>query len=91
MPYSRHCRIHLAHKHGMIEAEVLSDGDPREQVESTARSGLGLAGLRERVCTLGGDLEAGPLLLQDKEHFRLSVALPLRDLRDAQDFQEERA
>lgn len=88
---ARHCRIHLTHKNGMIGAEVLSDGVPREQVESTARPGLGLAGLRERVCMLGGDLEAGPLLLQDKEQYRLSVALPLRDLRDTQDFQEERA
>ena len=88
---ARHCRIHLTHKNGMSGVEVLSDGGGREQEESTARPGLGLAGLRERVCTLGGDLEAGPLLLQGKEHFRLSVALPLRDLRAAQGFQEERA
>ena len=88
---ARHCRIHLTHKNGMMGVEVLSDGGGREQEESTARPGLGLAGLRERVCTLGGDLEAGPLLLQGKEHFRLSVVLPLRDLRAAQGIQEERA
>jgi len=88
---ARHCRIHLTHKNDTIGAEVLSDGGRRELAESTARPGLGLAGLRERVCTLGGDLEAGPLLLQGKEHFRFSVILPFHDLRDAQGFQEERA
>ena len=88
---ARHCRIHLTHENGMMRAEVLSDGVRREPAESTARPGLGLAGLRERVCTLGGDLEAGPLVLQGKELFRLSVALPLHDLRDAQGFQEERS
>ena len=88
--HARHCRISLTQKHGAVGAEVLNDGGERQHMENAARPGLGLAGLRERVLALGGDLEAGPLVLQGKEHFRLSVALPLQSQRDAQRFQEGR-
>ena len=86
---ARHCRIHLTQQNGTAGAEVLNDGGRREQAESAARPGLGLAGLRERVCALEGELEADPLWLQGKEHFRLSVVLPLQNRGDAQRFQEE--
>ena len=88
---ARRCRIHLTREHGMIGAEVLSDGGPREHVEGAARPGLGLAGLRERVSALGGRMEAGPLTLSGKEHFRLWVELPLKPDRTASILQEERA
>jgi two-component system sensor histidine kinase DesK len=88
---ARHCRIHLTHEHGMIGAEVLSDGGRREQVEGLARPGLGLAGLRERVNALGGRMEADPLTLAGKAHFRLCVELPLSAHGDAPILQEERA
>lgn len=86
---ARHCSIHLTQRNGTVGAEVLNDGGERSQEEKTSRRGLGLAGLRERMSLLGGYLEAGPLLLQGKEHFRLSVELPLQSQGEASAFQEE--
>jgi len=88
---ARRCRIHLIHEQGVIGAELLSDGGRREHVESAARPGLGLAGLRERVSALGGRMEAGALILSGKEHFRLCVELPLSAHGEAPMFEEERA
>jgi two-component system, NarL family, sensor histidine kinase DesK len=88
---AQHCVIRLARKDGRIWAEVLNDGGPREQVESTTRPGLGLVGLRERVSALGGYMEAGPLTLLGKEHFRVYVELPVKLQGQAPIFQEERS
>ena len=88
---ARQCRIRLAYKNSAVGAEVLSDGGRREQVESTARPGLGLAGLRERVSALGGHMEAGALTLLGTEHFRVYVELPMKSEVEATIFQEERA
>ena len=88
---ARHCRIHVTKKNGTIVAEVLNDGGQREQVESTARPGLGLAGLRERVSTLGGCMEAGSLTLSGKEHFHVRVELPVHRSGEVPAFQEERS
>jgi two-component system, NarL family, sensor histidine kinase DesK len=85
---ARHCRIRLTHENGTVGVEVLSEGGQREQAGSTARAGLGLAGLRERVCRLKGDLEADICVLHGKEHFRLAVTLPLKSRRDAAGLQE---
>jgi len=88
---ARQCRIHVTKKNGTAVAEVLNDGGQREQVESTARPGLGLAGLRERVSALGGHMEAGPLTLSGKEHFRVRVELPVHRSEEAPVLQEERS
>jgi two-component system sensor histidine kinase DesK len=85
---ARHCRIQLTHTYRTVRAEVLSDGVQREPTASSAHSGLGLAGLRERVYRLGGDLEAGPVVLQGKQYFRLAVIVPLQIRADAQGVQE---
>ncbi len=88
---ARHCRIQLTQKNGTVWAEVLNDGGRREQAESTARPGLGLAGLRERVSALRGQMEAGPLTLLGKEHFRLRVELPIQHDVEAPALEEERS
>jgi glucose-6-phosphate-specific signal transduction histidine kinase len=81
----------LTHKNGTVIAEVLSDGGQRAQMERAIRPGLGLSGLQERVSVLGGWLEAGPLMLSSKEHFRVHVELPLHLYGEAPVFQEERS
>ncbi len=76
---ARHCTITLKEERGRIWAEVLNDGRTLELVESIPeRSGLGLAGLRERVTALGGHMEVGPLPPSPKEGFRLQVELPMK-------------
>jgi two-component system, NarL family, sensor histidine kinase DesK len=86
---ARQGHIHLIHKNGLIGAEVLSEGDRREQAERPARPGLGLAGLRERVNALGGCIEAGPVTHLGKEYFRVRVELPIQSNAEASAFQEE--
>jgi two-component system, NarL family, sensor histidine kinase DesK len=88
---ARQCSIHLTHKNGQAYAEVLSEGGRREQAERTARPGLGLAGLQERVNALGGHIEAGPLPLQGREYFRVRVELPIPLGAETSALQEERA
>ncbi len=76
---ARHCEIKLIQGNG-TRAESPSE-----------RPGLGLAGLRERVSALGGRMEAGPLTLSGKEHFRVRVELPIQPGVAAPVFQEERS
>jgi two-component system, NarL family, sensor histidine kinase DesK len=89
---ARHCRITLIQENGMVGAEVINDGSRREQAGSLpVRPGLGLSGLRERVITVGGRMEAGPLMPLDKEHFRLSVEVPIQSPARARASQEEQS
>lgn len=88
---ARHCRIRLAYTDGTVAVEVFNDGGVRAPTESTARLGLGLIGLRERVNILGGWMEAGPLNATGQEGFRVRVELPLRAKGEAAALQEERA
>ncbi|HZO73375.1 MAG TPA: histidine kinase [Ktedonobacteraceae bacterium] len=86
---AQQCRICLIQRNGTIGAEVLNDDSACRSEEQTPGRGLGLVGLRERVAVLGGSLEASPLVLQGKEHFRLSVELPFSDQGEAAAFQKE--
>src|SRR3989440_9801973 len=88
---AQHCLIQLAQQNGRVWAEVINDGGAHVQEESTVRPGLGLAGLRERVSVLGGRIEAGPLTLSGKEHFRVRVDLPINPGVEAPVLQEERS
>lgn len=88
---AQQCRIRLTQQNERVCAEVLNDDGRREQVESTVRPGLGLAGLQERVSALGGQMEAGPLILLGKEHFRVRVELPIKREREVSTLQEERS
>jgi two-component system sensor histidine kinase DesK len=87
---ARQCKVTLTQENARACAEVINDGGQREQAESTARPGLGLAGLRERVNGLGGCMEASPLTLSGTEHFRLYVELPMQGRETTQAGQEER-
>src|SRR5579859_5383957 len=88
--HARQCRIHLTLMNGTVCAEVLSDGDRREQRESPVSRGLGLNGLRERVSALGGHMEAGPLTHSGKEYFRVRVELPVQNDMESSSLREER-
>jgi signal transduction histidine kinase len=59
-----------------LEIDVSDDG--RGVVASNGSTGHGLAGMRERVAVLGGELEAGP---GHDGGFRVHALLPVRDAR----------
>jgi two-component system, NarL family, sensor histidine kinase DesK len=89
---ARHCEIMLIQGNGTVGAEVINDGGREACAESpSGRPGLGLAGLRERVSALGGRMQAGPLTLSGKEHFRVRVELPIHPGVEAPVLQEERS
>ena len=89
---ARHCEITLIQGEGSVGAKVINDGGREARAEiPSARPGLGLAGLRERVSTLGGYMEAGPLTLSGKEHFRVHVELPIHPGGEAPVLQEEQS
>jgi two-component system, NarL family, sensor histidine kinase DesK len=77
--HARHCVIRLNRDHDTVHAEVINDGDRRERALSAQdREGLGLSGLTERVTSLGGCIEAGPVRPPGKTGFRLWVELPVK-------------
>lgn len=70
-------RVRVAVDEGQLVVEVSNGPSPqgraRDRTPPGGRGGLGLIGLRERVATLGGDLEAGPL---PNGGWRLRATLP---------------
>ena len=76
--HAQHCVIRLNCDHNTARAEVINDGNLRERASSAqGREGLGLSGLTERVTSLGGSIEAGPVRTPGRMGFRLYVELPV--------------
>jgi two-component system sensor histidine kinase DesK len=89
---ARHCLLRLTREPGSMGVEVLNDRERGEDIsELCLGQGSGLLGLRERVSVLGGTMEAGPLTLSGKPHFRLHVELPMQPQGEATVLQEERS
>jgi two-component system, NarL family, sensor histidine kinase DesK len=67
------CTITLASRDGVARVEITDDGAGSDTSgASGASGGNGLAGLRERVALLGGELEAGP----GPSGYRLAAGVP---------------
>lgn len=82
---ARHCRITVARDDGVAVIEVADDGRSgpagASDAASSAASGIdgsGLAGLRERVADVGGELHAA----HAADGFHLIARVPLLDLRE---------
>jgi signal transduction histidine kinase len=69
---ARHATVRLSYETVDLELEVVDDGSCPES--TTNGAGHGLVGMRERVATFGGELEAGPA---PGGGFRVSARLPL--------------
>jgi two-component system sensor histidine kinase DesK len=89
---ARHCLLRFTRDQGWIGVEMLNDREGTEDApEQRIGQGSGLLGLRERVSVLGGTMEAGPLMLSGKPHFRLRVELPMQPQVEVTALQEERS
>jgi signal transduction histidine kinase len=69
---THHCRVSINRRDEDLSIEVEDDGHGRRG--DTAASGYGLAGMRERVGLLHGDLSAGP---RPEGGFRVTARLPV--------------
>jgi signal transduction histidine kinase len=69
--------VHLCYRPDALTVQVDDDGTaaPQTAAPQTAVPGLGLIGMRERVSSLGGLLQAGP---RRSGGFRVRAELPLR-------------
>ena len=76
--HAQHCVIRLKRDQNTVRGEVINDGDRRERASGARdREGIGLSGLTERVTSIGGCIEAGPVRTPGKTGFRLLVELPV--------------
>jgi signal transduction histidine kinase len=70
---ARHVQVAIERSAGRLVVEVCDDGAGSPPAHGV-RLGRGLAGMRERVALIGGDLDAGPL---KDSGFRVLVSIPL--------------
>lgn len=75
---ARYCIIKISTTDSQVWAEVLNDGCQEPDLTSLT-NGNGLSGLTERVAGAGGHLEAGPMLSDKTQCFRLRVEFPTGD------------
>jgi signal transduction histidine kinase len=66
--------VRLTARGDELEVEVRDGGAPASSVLAATGSGLGLAGMREHIASLGGTVEAGPAA---DGGWRLTARLPL--------------
>ena len=89
---AQHCQVWFTLDQAWVGVEMLNDREGTEDApELCLGQGSGLLGLQERVSGLGGMMEAGPLLLSGKPHFRLRVELPIQPRVEVTALQEERS
>jgi two-component system sensor histidine kinase DesK len=89
---AQHCLLRFTREQGRIGVEMLNEGAGTEDApELCLGQGSGLLGLRERVSGLGGTMEAGPLMLSGKQHFRLRVELPMQPQAEVTAMPEDRS
>jgi signal transduction histidine kinase len=72
-------RITLCGDREALRVQVVDAGSTTAAGRSTGSSGYGLAGLRERVGLLGGQLAAGPL--GDRPGWQVTASLPVAPVR----------
>ena len=70
--------VTIGYERDRLTVAVVDDGrgGTPEEVEPSAGSGHGIAGMRERALTVGGELEAGPRRFGG---FRVSASLPFEE------------
>ncbi|MFM9445929.1 sensor histidine kinase [Streptomyces acidiscabies] len=66
--------VRIAHEDGRTEVEVINSAPPAGPLPGLVPGNRGLAGLRERVSALGGDLSTGPF----ERGFRVTAVMPDR-------------
>ncbi|MFA9431144.1 sensor histidine kinase [Egicoccus sp. AB-alg2] len=68
------CRVRVTIMEGHVDVEVHDDGPPRAVGTSVPGAGRGLAGMRERVESYGGDFVGAPT---SEGGFRVAARLPM--------------
>ncbi len=76
---AQRCTVRVRCESGRACTEITNDGTLPNGEDRFHRAGSGLAGLTERVCAQGGQVEAGPMPGADTPGFRLRVELPIPD------------